>query len=180
METTAMETTKTGNVRTAMRELAIESSVRRLLEDVKAVVGANALMEGAPSPARDRYEQDVVRVLSQMQVDLRLARAAFDADEADTPDDLRDTLREIDLAAHQWLDELVVRRHLAGREAGDRVHEIEHRLVRARGEVRRAGVRLDETVESDLDSMRTIALDAIRQVRAAVADSVNAIVHYVP
>jgi hypothetical protein len=175
-----MDSKTTTGDRMEMRELTIESSVRRLLEDAKAVVGATAVLEGSASPARERYEQEVVRILSQMEVDMRLASAAFDADEATTSDDLRDTWRDVDGAAHQWLDEFTVRLHLAQCEAGDRAHEVEHRLDRARGEVRRAGIRIDDAVGSDLDSVRGIALDAIRQVRDAMADCVRAIFHYVP
>jgi hypothetical protein len=166
--------------RAEMRELNIESSIRRLLDDAQAVVGSTALLEGTTPPASERYEQEVVRILSRMEIDLRLARAAFDADEAETSEDLRETLRDAGGEVRQWLDEVAVRLHLTGREADDRVREIEHRLDRARGEVLRAGSRIDDAVGSDLESMRTVSLDAIRQVRDAITDCVDGIWHFVP
>ena len=44
----------------------------------------------------------------------------------------------------------------------------------------RATLRIDDAIESDLDAKRNIALHAIREVRDAVSDSVDAIFHYVP
>jgi hypothetical protein len=88
-----MQTETTDDNRAEMRELSIESSVRRLLEDVKALVGATAVLEGTGSPAKAHYESEVVRILSQMEIDLNIARSAFDAREATTSEGLHDTVR---------------------------------------------------------------------------------------
>jgi hypothetical protein len=114
-----------------------------------------------------------------MEIDLNIARSAFDAREATTSEGLHDTVRGVDEVARRWLDEFAVRLHLAGRESDDRAQEIQHRLDRARGEVQWAAARIEGTLGSDLGSMRSIALDTIREVRAAMENCVNGIFHYV-
>ncbi len=174
-----MDTATASDEQTTSRDDAIESSVERLVDDAKSVVAATTVLEGAVPANRRRYEDQACRALSTMEVDLGLARAALKAHEATSSDDLHDTMREVDESAHRWLDELAMKSHLGEMEMNDWVGDVEHRLGRARGEVRRATRRIDDAVESDLDSMRTLALHALAEVRAAVSDSADAIFHYV-
>jgi hypothetical protein len=175
-----MTSTSSSGSRLTSREAAIEASLDRLAADSKEVRSAAAVLHGTPSPNRQRYETQISRALATMEVDIGLARAAFDANDAVTPDDLHDTMRQVDESARRWLDDLAVRAHLARKEFGDRAAQVEHRLDRARGEVHRATTRIDDAIESDIDAMRVIALHSIREVRDAVGDSVDAIFHYVP
>ena len=160
------------------RDRAIGTSVERIVDD-EVLIAATTVLQGAVPANRRRYEDQVCRALTTMEVDLGLAVAALNAHDATTSDDLHDTMREVDDSAHRWLDELTVRSHLGEMEMNDRVGDVEHRLDRARGEVQRATRRIDDAVKSDLDSMRTLALHTLKEVRAAVSDSANTIFHYV-
>jgi ATP-dependent Zn protease len=174
-----METTTSIEEPTS-RDGAIETSVGRLVDDARSVVAATTVLEGAVPENRRRYEDQVCRALTNMEIDLGIARAALEAHDATTSDDLQDTMREIDESARQWLEDLALRARLGEMEINDRTGDVEHRLDRARGEVRRATRRIDDAVESDLDAMRTLALHALRDIRDAVGDSVDAILHYIP
>ena len=46
--------------------------------------------------------------------------------------------------------------------------------------MRRATLRIDDAIESDLDAMRLIALHAIREVRGVVTSSTDAVFHFAP
>jgi hypothetical protein len=174
-----MGTTTNSDERLTPRERSIESSVVQLVDDAREVVAATTVLQGTVPANRRRYERQLCRALTDLEIDLGTARASMDAYDAVTSDDLQDTMRGVEQSAQRWLEELSVRTHLGKREISDRVGDLEHRLDRARGEVRRATRRIDDAVESDLDSMRTLALHAISEIRDAVSDSVDAVFHYV-
>jgi hypothetical protein len=172
-------TMKTTANMTAQQKDEIEADVDRLIEDARAVRSATSVLKGAAPANRQRYQDQVARTLAIMEVDLGLARATLFANEASTSEDLRDTMHEVSDATQRWLDELAVRTHLFGMDARDRVDELAHRLDRARGEIRRAVSRIDDAIGSDLDSMRRLTVHSIRDVAAAMRESIEAIYHYV-
>jgi hypothetical protein len=170
-------TSKTSSTET--RDDEFEAGIAQLIQDARDVRSATSVMEGATPANRQRYEDQVARTLAIMEVDLDLARATLSVDQAITLGDLRDTMHEVSEASQGWLDELGVRTHLLAMEARDRADELAHRLDRARGEIRRAVRRIDESVESDIDSMRRLSVRGIRDVATAMRQSIDGIYHYV-
>ena len=126
-----MTSTSSSESRLTSREEAIESSLDRLAADSKELRAAAAILRGTPTPNRQRYETEICRALATMEVDVGLARAAFEANDAVTSDDLHDTMRQVDESARRWLDDLAVRAHLGRKDFGDRAAQVEHRLDRA-------------------------------------------------
>jgi hypothetical protein len=173
-------TTERSSEWTEHRTVEIEQSIGRVMKEARRLLAATAIREGSIAEDRQRYEDTVGTALAEMELDVQLARAALDADEADSTEDVRRAMGAIEESARRWLDELAVRTRLAEMETDDRVTATMHRIDRARAEVRRATARIDDAIESDLDAMRTIARHALHDIRAAVGDSIRAVFRQVP
>lgn len=152
----------------------LEAAVSRLFEDARDVRAATAVL-GDRAPGEQRYADEVATALATLEFDLRAAEAALAARRADTSDDLRTSISEVEEAARTWLDDLSVQARLGRMELRDRAESVAKRLERARGEAQRAIGRVADSVESDLDEMRRVTLTGIREVRGALTDAVAAL-----
>jgi hypothetical protein len=141
----------------------------RRLRDVTSALGASA------HDAEQRYADEVATTLATLELDLKMAKVAFAAEGADSSDELRRSMDDLEEAGRRWLDDLALQARLGEMEARDLTDVTAHRLERARSEVRRAAGRVAEVVESDLEEMRRVAIHSIRDVRDVLGDAASAL-----
>lgn len=170
---TARSETVRGSTGTVVHPL--EEAVAALVEDAREVRAAATVFEGSAAEAEQRYADEVATTLAEMELDLSIARAALDAQLADSTEELHRSVQDAADAGRTWLDELKVQSGLARMEARDRAGIMVRRIDQSSNAVRRAGSRVMDAVEGDLGEMRQIALDGIGEVRRALADTAGAL-----
>jgi hypothetical protein len=141
----------------------------RRLRDVTSALGASA------HDAEQRYADEVATTLATLELDLKMAKVAFAAEGADSSDELRRSMDDVEEAARTWLDDLALQARLGEMEVRDCAGVVTRRLERARSEARRAAGRVAEAVESDLEEMRRVAIHSIRDVRGVLADTATSL-----
>ncbi len=153
----------------------LERSVGHLVDDARDVRAAATLLAGSAPDMQQRYADDVATSLATLELDLGVARATLDARQADSTEDIHRAMREVETAARTWLDELALQSRLARMEARDATGRLAQKIARAEGEASRAATRLSDTVESDLEQIRRVALHGIGEIRSVLADAASAV-----
>jgi hypothetical protein len=149
----------------------LEIAVDRLLADSEGVRVAVSALESAGDEATDEYVAEVEEALATMELDLQIARAALAVRTAEEPGAIETRLSELSDVIRGWTEELAVRGRLGSMEVSDRFEEFSRRLERASSVSRSALERLREDLGEDLDGLRASALAALRDTRAALANS---------
>jgi len=153
----------------------LQRAIKALVADARDVRAAATVYEGSAEEAEQRYADEVGTALAMMELDLSIARAALDAQRADSSEELHASVTEAADAARTWLDELRVRSSLARMEVRDRAGVMGRRIDHSSAAVRRAGERVLDAVGGDLDEMRHAALHGIGEVRQALSDTATAL-----
>ena len=147
-----------------------ELALGELLKQVERTRAAIAEAEPA-SDAETIYVADAEQAISNMEMELTVARAALTAERANSEPDLETALGEVAEAARRWLDDADVQAHLGRMELQDRVSTITQYLDRARGEVVRAAERVSEAVGTEVSAVRSATLSSIEGMRDAIVDA---------
>ena len=146
----------------------LDAAVDRLLDDVRDLRAATAVLDGTATEAEARYAEEVAAALSALRLDISLARAALAARDAETTEPVGTALGEVASAASGWLGELAVQTRLAQMDVRDVADGYVARLDRVRAETTRAVELLATHLTGDVGETRKLALDALRRVRSAL------------
>ena len=143
----------------------LERDVSRLVSDARDVRAAAAALASSAREAEQRYADEVDAALTTLEFDLRTAKASLDARRAESSDEIRGTLSDVEDAARTWLDDLALQARLGRMEARYRAEAAAALLDRARAEVQRAVGRVSDQVGSDLAEVRICVDDALQPRR---------------
>jgi F0F1-type ATP synthase membrane subunit b/b' len=153
----------------------LDERVSQLVADARHLRKATSAFGDSAHEAEQRYADEVTTTLATLELDLKMARASLDAQGADSSEELRRSMDDVEDAARTWLDELTLQARLGEMEVRDRAGVLGRRIEQARSEARRAASRIAEVVDSDLDETRRVAVHGIREVRDVLGDAASAL-----